>query len=148
MFGPNIWWIKENKMCDANMPEIHWRDRYRSGSSRPIERRISFEYIFVMMFMREKSYTRIYAPEIKRRTQTNWNVLGRARASADFRRHSRYHQSSISVYQTSGRRIYCDARVDRTHETEIDAVPGRCITDTLRGPSSIQTFLTRCDQSS
>ncbi|XP_018348751.1 PREDICTED: uncharacterized protein LOC108752436 [Trachymyrmex septentrionalis] len=34
--------------------------------------------------------------EIKQRTQTNWNVLGRTRA--DFRRHSREHQSSISVY--------------------------------------------------
>lgn len=94
----------------------------------------------------DESYTRICARD--QTADANKLECSWSRARADFRRHSRDHQSSISVYQASGRRIYCDARVDRTYQTEIDAVPGRCITDTLRGPSSIQTFPTRGDQSS
>ena len=73
--------------------EIYERDRYRCPS-RPIGWRV-FERVYFRDDEHRWRVMREYA-EIKQRTQTNWNVLGRTRA--DFRRHSREHQSSISVY--------------------------------------------------
>lgn len=124
------------------MREIHEQDRYQC-SSRMIGQYIYHgiymvyiymcclsKYIFVMMSMREaKRYTRIYARDQTAdasKLECSWLC---ARASADFRRHSRNHQSSISVYWPQDDEFTMTR--DSTHETKIDAMPGRCIIGTL-----------------
>lgn len=76
---------------------------------------------------------REYASGIKRWTQTNWNVLGRTRART-FVALSRPSIINQRILASGRRRIYCDARIDRTHETEINTELERYITNTLRGP--------------
>lgn len=83
----------------------------------------SSEYIFVMMSMREALYANMRPRSNGGRKQIGMLSVARACVrglSSTLSRPSIINQRILA----SGRRIYCDARVNRTHETEIDAVPG------------------------
>lgn len=99
--------------------EIYERDRYRCPS-RPIGWRVS-ERVYFRDDEHRWRVMREYA-EIKQRTQTNWNVSWpHARGlSSTLSRASIINQRILA----SGRRIRCDAHVDRAHETKINAIPG------------------------
>lgn len=68
-----------------------------------------------------------------------------ARASADFRRHSRDHQSSISVYWPQDDEFTVTRASTALTRPKLMLCPGDDITDTLRGPPLIQIFFARCD---
>lgn len=55
------------------MREIRGRDRYQRAG------RLNDVRVYFRDDEHERSVIRKYASEIKRRTQTNWNALGRAR---------------------------------------------------------------------
>lgn len=85
--------------------------------------------IFVMMGIGEELCANTRPRSNGKRKQIGMYLAARARGlSSTLSRASIINQRILA----SGRRIYCDAHVDRTHETEINAV--RCITNTLRAP--------------
>lgn len=89
------------------------------------------EYIFVMTSIGEELCANMRPGSNDGRKQIGMFLAARARGlSSALSRASIINQRILA----SGRRIRCDAHVDRTYETEINAVPGRCITNTLRAP--------------
>lgn len=94
-------------------------------TSWPIERRVSFKLVYFRddESMREALYANMRSRSNDGRKQIGMLFVARACVrglSSTLSRPSIINQRILA----SGRRIYCDARVNRTHETEIDAVPG------------------------
>lgn len=82
----------------------------------------SSEYIFVMISIREALYANMRPRSNGGRKQIG--MLSVARACVRGLSSTLSRPSIINQRILASRRIYCDARVNRTHETEIDAVPG------------------------
>jgi len=105
--------VMENKArCVMDTREIYYRYRCPNRPS---------EHVFVMMRIGEELCAITHPRSNDGRKQIGMFLAAHARGlSSTLSRASIINQRILA----SGRRIHCDAHVDRTHETEINAVPG------------------------